>query len=142
MRTNGSSPTTIWDVKGQLIVVLPQWSPDGQWITVSVLPPDDRTFPRIFKVYVVSSSGFYEGNSPGFQPLILVTHQDETCLDSRVAFSPDGQLIAYLDDECQPHFRPAGIVSDKYMESVALPKDYPVWWTGVAYPQWGGLNEE
>lgn len=63
--------------------------------------------------------------------LLVVT--DEAPCDTRAAFSPDGTQVAYHDGNCQPML----INADGTGDPVPL-TEFPLWWTNVVYPQWGG----
>ena len=128
MRPDGSDPAWIWDSEGRECVTEPQWSPDSQWIAVSMqIGGCEPTFPMTREVWVVSRDG------ATVTTVATITHESGECAWSEVAFSPDGQQVAYNDAKCKPW------IANADGSGQALPLDgFPFWWTSSVHPQWGG----
>jgi len=131
MRPDGSDPAVIWDSEGRACVYDPEWSPDSRWIAVSMQMGDcEWSFPMTREVWVISRDGVT------VTTVATITHEDDSCVQSEVAFSPDGTQVAYFDAHCQPWI----VNTDGFGQAVSL-TDFPFWWISMVYPQWGGEKE-
>jgi dipeptidyl aminopeptidase/acylaminoacyl peptidase len=132
MRSDGSDPAVIWDSEGRACTFDPQWSPDSQWIAVSMHMGEggDWTFPMTREVWVMSRDG------ATVTTVATITHEDDSCVQPEVAFSPDGMQVAYFDADCRPWM----VNADGTGQAATL-DDFPYRWTSAAYPQWGGEKE-
>jgi len=128
MHPDGSDPTVIWDGEGHACVHDPQWSPDSQWIAAPMqMGGCERTFPMTHEVWVISRDGATATT------VATITHEDDSCVETMVAFNPDGTQVAYFDADCRPW-----IVNADGTGQAAPLDDFPYWWTCATYPQWGG----
>ncbi|MBN1679526.1 MAG: PD40 domain-containing protein [Anaerolineae bacterium] len=140
MHPDGSDQRLLWrSSDGEAVSGKPQWSPDSQRLVFSLThsgsEPEQR-YPRLNEVAVASIDG------KEFSIVGAAEHQrDEPCAwpplpENQVAFSPNGQRVAFVIEGCQP------VVMNADGSGDPEPIDsFPVWWTGSAYPQWGGLQE-
>ncbi|MFC1975121.1 protein kinase [Chloroflexota bacterium] len=130
MRPDGSDPTIIWEPPDESwCVEIPQWSPNSQSIAFSLMDTGEREFalPVNREIIVVSDEG------ETVTSIASITHQNEDCLASDVAFSPDGAEVAYVDDVCQPHL----VLADGSGQTEPI-DDFPYHWMAMNYPQWEG----
>ncbi|HID62602.1 MAG TPA: serine/threonine-protein kinase, partial [Anaerolineae bacterium] len=128
MRPDGSDQTVIWHSRSGECVEQLQWSPDSQWIVVSMNMEGCReTFPMTREVWVISRDGVT------VTPLVSIIHRDDSCVRLEVAFSPDGKQVAYNDATCRPQM----VSADGSGQAAPLDK-FPFWWTAAVYPQWEG----
>ncbi|MCB0164996.1 MAG: serine/threonine-protein kinase [Anaerolineae bacterium] len=133
VKPDGSEVMVLWDNRQGDCVFQPQWSPDSQWIVVSVRKGGfcSDSLPLTHKISVVSRDGKLR------TPVAAVIYEDDSCLDSRVAFSPDGQQVAYVDQKCEAQL----INVHGFGEPIPI-DHFPDEWTARTYPQWGDLAEE
>jgi Tol biopolymer transport system component len=127
MHPDGSELTVIWP-RDDRCAMVPQWSPDGEWLVFSLAaaPAGEWTFPMTRELWVISRDGDI------LTPIAKVEYQGPDCVDDTVAFSPDNGHVAYFGAECRPWLARA----DGSGQPVPL-ADFPYWWTAMAHPQWG-----
>lgn len=128
MRPDASEFTVVASSQGgQMCAGEPEWSPDGKWIVYSRTDRCGRGAPKTRAVLVISLDG---------ETIILIAsifHEDDTCVDNSVAFSPDGTQVAYVDAACQPWLANA----DGSSEEPTPLNQFPLTWSSAFYPQWG-----
>jgi serine/threonine protein kinase len=117
-----------------------QWSPDSQWLAASVFTPNIGEAQEITDytedIQLVS---MVTGNMRVLDRFNLARYCDEgsTAIQNQVAFSPDGSTIAYVDADCEVRLLNVADGTWEYLEGDY--RNYPWWWTGATYPQWGGM---
>ena len=130
MRPDGSDLRILLDSQGGECTFLPQWSPDSLWIVTSmqIEPPEcQHRFPMTHEVWVISPDG------ATVTPVVTTTQEDDSCVEAwAVAFSPDGDQIAYVDDACEPQ-----LINADGSGAPSPLDEFPWWWTAAVYPQWG-----
>ncbi len=128
MRADGSDAEIIWDSPGEECTWWPQWSPDSSRVVVSVMPlgVEGLSSSPTRHIWLISPG---EGEA---EPLIAVEHEPGGCLDPEVAFGPEGQYIAYTDNECR-----SWAVNIANPDLAVSLETFPWTWTGRFFPQWG-----
>lgn len=109
--------------------VMPQWSPDSSQLVVTWVNTQ-FTYPLTRQVRVVDvPSGVY-----------TIVHQANVSIQPHCwyqqAFSPDGEWVAYMNEDCQPQLVRANGSSGEPLTLI----QFPYWWTGYFYPQWNGVG--
>jgi Tol biopolymer transport system component len=131
MRPDGSGRKHLWrHPNEEKCSFNPQWSPDSRRLIFTVAPAGKRTFPQTRQIGLISLDG------AKFTSLITSTIKKDHCPFEEVAFSPDGQQIAYLDQNCRPQL----LKLDDPGQPTRL-ETFPVGWTSRVYPQWGQKTE-
>jgi serine/threonine protein kinase/Tol biopolymer transport system component len=103
----------------------PQWSPDGE---------------RLVMYRGTCMYGASRYDVVVWQPDGMITLVDDIRFNNRChhewlsAFSPDGRVVAYHNDDCETVFADSE-TGDIYRVE---PQDaFPHWWMGSAFPRWG-----
>lgn len=109
--------------------VMPQWSPDSSQLVVTWINTQ-FIYPLTRQVRVVDvPSGVY-----------TIVHQANLSVQPHCwyqqAFSPDGEWVAYMNEDCQPQLVRANGSSDAPLDI----SQFPYWWRGNFYPQWNGAG--
>ncbi len=113
----------------------PQWSPDSQRIVASItLERCAERIPYTREVRVISLDGDTLATLGRFE------HTGRYCPPETgnafdVAFSPDGELVAFSDADCQTWIARADGNGDP--EPI---EHFPAEWTSKVFPQWHGQN--
>jgi Tol biopolymer transport system component len=134
MTLDGREPHVLWE-EGERCAFFPQWSPDGEHIAFSVLPGGEPVVPLTREVWMMALGD-------GQQTILAEVRQEAPDFDNRLAFSPDGEQIAFVDDGPRILLVPI----DGSAEPVPL-SDFPHGWHASHYPRWSGempeiVNEE
>ncbi len=129
MQPEGDGPPTIIvdNDEGAICLNSPEWSPDSNNIVVSAHFGCEWEFPMHSQIWVVAANV----DNPEIYPITDIVYDDEECVDFNVAFSPDGERIAYVDEACHPHLINAD--GSGQAEPIA---DFPWSWLSNHYPQW------
>jgi len=128
MHPDGSGQKTLWEHDMDWCVEMVSWSPDSEAILVSLVPANGFHFPIERQIWFFSEEDNYLIQSTIFE--------SEECLHFDVAFSPEGEQIAYFDG-CQPMMIEAS--GGGRPQPIG---DFPYYWQGMAYPRWEGEMPE
>lgn len=131
MRSDGSDWRILWIGQGRGCVGAPQWSPDSQWIMVSVDAAVDLVNPTDSQIWLFARDG-------SAQHMLFSAPFDPTCDLGGAVFSPDQQQAAImnsLDGQCGAYLLHISGEGDP----VPI-LELPFWWGALAYPQWGGIE--
>lgn len=135
MRPDGSEVIPLWLNNGRGCANQAQWSPDSQWLAVWLWVGTDFDHPTSHELWVFARDGSSR------RLIYSQPYEEHRCMDVLVAFSPDGEMIAFHDQEAQE----CNVTYLIHASGSGLPQvipEVPVWWTSRAYPQWGGVNQE
>jgi tRNA A-37 threonylcarbamoyl transferase component Bud32/WD40 repeat protein len=109
-------------------VLDPEWSPDSRSIVASVVTDggcaESMPYTRDVRVILVADGSAVT--------LVTMTHALGGARANLVAFSPDGQHVAYTDPDGQNWLIPV----DGSGSPIPL-TTFPFWWASHVFPQWG-----
>ncbi len=107
----------------------PVWSPNSQLIA-SIIERHDEETNSVFRDIVIFPIEEDEEIMVASLPLVDINDQ---CPIMETMFSPDGQQLLYLDNECNILLVPIAEPHKSQQLDV-----YPAWWLPSVYPLWGG----
>lgn len=125
VRPDGKDLKELWHQKGQQIIDI-QWSPDGKQIVFNAIS-NGWEWPKVRQAWLIPVDG-------GAATLIVETEHptEEGNNNWAVAFSPDGQQLAYTTPDGQSWIRP--VLAPEPLQPLT---EFPGWWMASFNPQWG-----
>ena len=129
MHPDGSELAMLWqnDSENSYCAGKAQWSPDSQNVVLSMYVGDcEASLSRDREIWVVPING------SEIKKITAITCDDNLCINTLVAFNPDGTQIAYIDPDQKTWL--ATIDGSGSKERLSK---FPDWWTNSVYPQWG-----
>jgi hypothetical protein len=125
MHPNGDDVQIVVEAGEGQCLTGPQWSPDGQRIVVSVLENCDNRLPITRHIWLVADWG------KTLLPLATTIYNTRNCLELITVFTPEGNQVAYLDQDCEAHL----VNADGSGEPTST-ADYPWDWQSNHFPPW------
>lgn len=133
VRPDGSDLTVLRQTTRDDCFQEPQWSPDSHYIVTSWLPENMPSGEIAREVRI------YELENPEHVVTVAETRfMMQMCGNMQIAFSPDGQYINYMDENCNAWFAPVNGDDPFRVDTLDRRGGAAFWWMAFSYPQWNG----